>query len=142
MLQSLLVVLAGQEVLHRITMGQHVSYSPFRKENAAFKSRVMVCEGSLELLEACGFKDRGKRLPPGRTRTALTRRALFPHSVQSLIQGGKGHVSCTVCCSCRAAHCTEYELLLQAVSSCSLRVLSHRIALVPCKMSRSLVSLL
>lgn len=69
------MVLAGQEVLHRSKMWQHVSDSPFRKENAAFKSRVMVCEGSLELLEACGFKDRGKRLPPGRTCTALPRRA-------------------------------------------------------------------
>ncbi|KAL8431782.1 hypothetical protein Efla_005004 [Eimeria flavescens] len=31
----------------------------FRKENAAFKARVLPFEGSLDLLNACGFKDQG-----------------------------------------------------------------------------------
>lgn len=32
-----------------------------RKENAAFKARVLVCDGSVELLDACGFKDQGEQ---------------------------------------------------------------------------------
>ncbi|CDJ50258.1 UBA/TS-N domain-containing protein, putative [Eimeria brunetti] len=35
---------------------------PRTQENAAFKSRVLVCEGSVELLDACGFKDQGDAL--------------------------------------------------------------------------------
>lgn len=34
-------------------------YHRIRKENAAFIARVLPCEGSLQLLEACGFKDQG-----------------------------------------------------------------------------------
>lgn len=34
--------------------------SLLRKENAAFKARVLVCDGSVELLDACGFKDQGE----------------------------------------------------------------------------------
>ncbi|OEH79365.1 uba ts-n domain-containing protein [Cyclospora cayetanensis] len=33
-----------------------------KKENAAFKSRVLPCEGVLQLLDACGFKDQGDAL--------------------------------------------------------------------------------
>ncbi|CDJ34825.1 UBA/TS-N domain-containing protein, putative [Eimeria mitis] len=33
-----------------------------KKENAAFKARVLVCDGSVELLDACGFKDQGDAL--------------------------------------------------------------------------------
>lgn len=34
-------------------------YHRIRKENPAFKARVLPCEGSLELLDACGFKNQG-----------------------------------------------------------------------------------
>lgn len=37
-------------------------YHRIRKENAAFKARVLVCDGSVELLDACGFKDQGDTL--------------------------------------------------------------------------------
>ncbi|XP_026193165.1 UBX domain-containing protein 1-A [Cyclospora cayetanensis] len=43
---------------HRIRQGL---CSP-QKENAAFKSRVLPCEGVLQLLDACGFKDQGDAL--------------------------------------------------------------------------------
>lgn len=34
-------------------------YHRIRKENAAFKARVLPFDGSLELLDACGFKEQG-----------------------------------------------------------------------------------